>query len=93
MNFSKSSERGMSKDFYNRVIGILFGQWKCNKVVSSLPSVGDGVTTRQCGKNKVEFPCPNALIEYNKYMGNVDLVDFNKKWWRICSKRKIQEMV
>ncbi len=32
----------------------------------------------QCGSKKIPFSCPKALQAYNKYMGYVDLVDFDK---------------
>ncbi len=47
MNPSKSVARGKSKTFYDPINGVLFGQWKDNKVVffiSSLPLVGNSTT-------------------------------------------------
>ncbi len=40
---------------------------------------GIGTTTQQCESEKIKFPWPNALKKYNKYMGYVDLVDYEKK--------------
>ncbi len=81
MNLSTSANRGESKTCYNPINGILFGQWKDNKVVSfisTLALVGNGTTMRECGSEKVLITCPKALQAYNKYMGYVDLVDFDK---------------
>ncbi len=63
MNLSKTVARGKSKTFYDPINGILFGQWKDNKVVSyisSLPLIGNGTTMQQCG-SEVPFNCPKAL--------------------------------
>ncbi len=68
MNLSKTVARGKSKKFYNPINGILFDQWKVNNLVSfisSLPVVGNGTTTQQCGSKKVPFSCPKALQAYN----------------------------
>ncbi len=81
INLSISVTRGESKRFYNLRNGIVCGKWKDNKVVfiSSLPFVGNGTTIQQCGSKKVPFTCPKALQAYNKHMGYVVLVDFDKK--------------
>ncbi len=53
-----------------------------NKIVSfisSLPLVRNGTTMPQCGSKTVSFSCPKAFQPYIKYMGYVDLVDFDKK--------------
>ena len=54
----------------------------------------DGSVTRKTGKGneEIEIPCPNAIINYTKHMGGVDLSDqkrayygvgrSSKKWWK-----------
>lgn len=82
LNLLKNSKRGTSKIFNDNVNGILYQHWKDDKVVSftlALMLIGDGGTTQQCGKDKAEFTCLNALISQNQYMGYADLVDFDKK--------------
>ncbi len=82
MNLSKTVTWGESNRFYDPINGILFGQWKDKKLVSFISSlllVGNCTTMQQCGSEKVPFSCPKALQAYNKYMGCVDLVDFDKK--------------
>ncbi len=60
--------------------------------LSKLPLVGDGVTHCQWRIDKVEFTCSNELISYNKYLGYVDVVDFDKNCLWVC-RRKIWEMI
>ncbi len=82
MNHLKTSERSVSKIHYDLINGILFGQWKYNKVVSFISAlllVGSGITIYQCDRDKVKFTCPKALQAYNQFMGYVDLVGFDKK--------------
>ncbi len=83
MSLSNFPTRGESRPYYEPINGVLFGQWKDNKVVlfiSTIPLVGMGTTTRQCGKENISFPWPNTLKEYNKYMGHIDLIDYDKKF-------------
>ncbi len=82
MNLSKSATMGNSKTFYDPINGLLFGQWKDNKVVSfisTLMFIGNGTTMQWSGRNKISLACPEALQAYNKCMGYVDLVNFDKK--------------
>ncbi len=41
--------------------------------------VGNCTTMQQSDSKKICLTCPKALQAYNKYMGYVDLVDFDKK--------------
>ncbi len=80
--FEKKGERGECLTKYDPVNEILFGQWRDNKVVSfvsSLPLVGEELITQRCGREVKEFKCPSALCAYNRFMGYVDLVDYDKK--------------
>ncbi len=82
MNLSKSATRGDSKTFYNPINGLLFGQWKDNKAVSFISNlllVSNGTTMQQNGSKKNSLTCPKALQGYNRYIGYVDLIDFDKK--------------
>ncbi len=80
MSLSKSATRGNMKTFYNPIIGLVFGQWKDNMVVSfiyTLLLVGNSTTMQQCGSKKISLTCSKALQACNKYMRYVDLVDFD----------------
>ncbi len=82
MNLLKNSNSDTLKVFYDKVNGILFGQLNDYKVVyfiSTLLLVGEGVASRQCEKENLVCPCPNALISYNQYIRYLDLVDFGEK--------------
>ncbi len=82
MNLLKSATRSNLKTFYNPIIGLVFGQWKDNMVVSfiyTLLLVGNSTTMQQCGSKKISLTCPKALQAYNKYMGYMDFIDFDKK--------------
>ncbi len=90
-NLLRTIARGKSKTFYNPINGILFRQWKDNEVVSfisSLSFVGNVTTMWQCGSKKVPFNCPKALQAYNKYMGYVDLIDFDKRKGRLFTEKR-----
>lgn len=78
MDLSKKSDRGACKLLYNKENKVIIGQWNDNKVVnfvSTLNDCGLGTVKRQVGSNKIELPCPNALIAYQQKMGGVDKGD------------------
>ncbi len=56
-------------------------QWKDNKVVFFIFFYCWLALVQQCNspEEKMFFLCPEALQAYDKYMGYVDLVDFDKK--------------
>jgi hypothetical protein len=83
MNIQKSDIRGTSLLKYDSTNQILFGQWKDNKVVSFISSLGTfGMTKiqRRVGPDKLDFDIPTALKLYTKdnYMGGVDNLDKDK---------------
>ncbi len=39
----------------------------------------------------MEFTCPKTLQAYNQFIRFVDLVGFDKNWWKIFSKGKFQK--
>ncbi len=45
----------------------------------TLPLFVNSTTMQQSGSKKISFACPKALQAYNKYLGYMDLVDFDKK--------------
>ena len=54
--------------------------WKDNKVVTILSTSSDPITTgtvlrRQKDGSRIDVPCPQAIISYNKRMGGVDRGD------------------
>lgn len=78
MDLKKTSERGSSKMMYDSANEILIGQWRDNKVVQFVSSTNEGglgKVKRQIGSQKVDFDCPNALIQYQKNMFGVDKGD------------------
>ncbi len=78
----KKGERGECWTKYDPVNEVLFGQWRDNKVVSfvsTLPLLAEETVPRRCGREVKTFKCPSALCAYNRFMGYVDLVDYNKK--------------
>ncbi len=75
-------EQGECLTKYDQVNEILFGQWRDNKVVlfvSMLPLVGEESVMYQCARELKTFKCPSALCKYNRFMGYIDLVDYDKK--------------
>ncbi len=36
--------------------------------------MGNGISTHQCGSDKVEFPYPNAFQTFQHFMDSVDLL-------------------
>jgi hypothetical protein len=46
--------------------------------------LNDGAVKRKTGKgNKVEIPCPQAIINYSKYMGGVDISDQKREYYEL----------
>jgi len=64
---------GISKKF-----GIAVMQWADSKVVncvSSYLNLEELTIVRQIGRDKLQFPCPAALVHYQRNMGGVDRID------------------
>jgi hypothetical protein len=67
--------------------------WQDKRTVQLLSTnsdpLNDGAVEHKTGKGneEVEIPCPQAIINYTKYMGGVDISDqkreyyLSKKWW------------
>jgi hypothetical protein len=47
--------------------------------------LNDGAVKRKTGKGNEEFeiPCPQAIINYTKYMGCVDISDQKREYYRV----------
>jgi hypothetical protein len=80
MNLSKNTPRGASLERYDPVNKILFGQWKDNKAVSFISSLGVSgkvVVKRRVGPDRVELQIEEALKRYthDNFMGGVNNVD------------------
>lgn len=83
MNLKKSDDRGTSLMRCDPVNRVLFGQWKDNKLVSFISTLGKyGQTTveRRVGATKEKFDIPQALYRYttDNFMGGVDSHDKDK---------------
>ncbi len=60
----------------------VFCQWgdiKVVSIVSTLLLLGEETVSFWCGREVKTFKCPSALCAYNRFMGYVDLVDYDKK--------------
>ena len=60
--------------------------WMDNKLVmvmstNNQPSSSGVVLRRQKDGSRIEVPCPEAVINYNKYMGGVDRGDQNRVYY------------
>ena len=94
IDMKKDLDRGecdhcVSKD------GLTIFKWQDNKPVFVLSnSHGTDISSvkrTQRDGSKLEFPCPTAIVDYNKFMGGVDKADMlcavqglsrkSKKWW------------
>jgi hypothetical protein len=47
--------------------------------------LNDGAVKRKTGKGneEVEIPCPQAIINYTKYMGGVDISDQKREYYGV----------
>lgn len=80
--FTKKS-RGTSEEYVGNFEGIDLSTvaWKDNKVVTMLSSCfgelpfHDAKRFDRKNKQVITIPCPNVIIEYNKHMGGVDMLD------------------
>ena len=75
--------------------GLVMFKWQDNKCVSVLSNFHgteiSSVQRTQKDGSKSQFPCPEAVADYNKFMGGVDKADMlcsvqglsrkSKKWW------------
>ena len=83
------SDHRVSKD------GLVMFKWQDNKCASVLSNFHgteiSSVQRTQKDGSKFQFPCPEAVADYNKYMSEVDKADMlcsvqrlsrkSKKWW------------
>ena len=94
IDMEKDLDRGecdhrVSKD------GLTVFKWQDNKPVFVLSNFHgtdiSSVKRTQKDGSKLPFPCPTAIVDYNKFMGGVDKADMlcavqglsrkSKKWW------------
>ena len=58
-----------------------------DKRVALLPTNSDprtdGSVTRKTGKGKEEIACPQAVINYTKHMGGVDVSDQKREYYGV----------
>lgn len=87
-------DRGES-DFRVSKDGLVLFKWEDNKSVFVLSNFHgtkiSSVQRTQKDGSKAVFPCPDAVVDYNKHMGGVDKADMlcavqglsrkSKKWW------------
>ncbi len=82
MNLTVKDERGSLIRKYDPNNHILFIQWKDNKVVNVISSLGDsGITTvtRRIGSEERTVQCEENIKKYVDKMNGVDLVDYHAK--------------
>ncbi|XP_060803721.1 piggyBac transposable element-derived protein 3-like [Amyelois transitella] len=76
--------------------GITFTKWMDTKAVHMLTNFISPVQTitikrRQAGTaQKINVTCPEVVMQYNKYMGGVDLMDQRKACYEVDRKAKIK---
>ena len=78
MNLSKKSDRGSYLMKYDKINGILAGQWNDSKVVSFISTLGEYdivKVKRRIKKDRIEFDVPEPLRTYQRHMGGVDKND------------------
>ena len=96
----KNNPRGTYKMAYDKVNKILCMTWMDTKQVRVVTTLGEeqvGKVHRRSGADRGEFPCPKAIIHYQKNMGAVDKGDqirllgggfaaksHFKKWYKKC---------
>jgi hypothetical protein len=65
---------------------VVVAVWRDNRdvrVICTNTDPIDGVVNRKVGREVIEVPCPQAIINYNKYMGGVDLADQNRSYYGV----------
>jgi hypothetical protein len=69
-------KRGESRKLQNEDVTAIVWQDK---------RTNDGVVKRKTGKGnkKVEIPCPQAIINYTKYMGGVDISEQKREYYGV----------
>lgn len=78
MNLPKAGDRGESLVRFDRVNGLLAGQWRDSKVVAFISTFYEYDKTqvrRRVGRQRDYVPVPQALETYQKYMGGTDRFD------------------
>ena len=84
-------ERG---DYMVRQDGnLVFTVWQDTKVVTMLstnsqPTAQHSVLRRKKDGSRVDVPCPDAIVQYNKYMGGVDRNDQLRKYYGVRLKSR-----
>lgn len=92
----KKKERGFSSEFFATVenTDVCLLTWKDNKPVNLLSTFVSCKPMNTCNrfdkaqKKNITLQCPNAIKQYNKHMGGVDLVDSFIGRYRIKMKSK-----
>ena len=93
LDVTSKISRGDNKFVYRKNLTVC--HWFDNKDAFCLSTLlSDTVTTvsRQVDKERRDITCPDSIVDYNKYMGGVDLADLamfyysvgrkTLKWWR-----------
>ena len=81
-NMPKNAPRGSILQKYDPTNKILFVQWKDNKVVNLISTLGmpDLVEVeRRIGSEKVKVPCVKAIQHYVQHMMGIDVVDYHNR--------------
>ena len=53
-------------------------------------SVGTALKRPKGGRNKVPLPCPTIILDYNQFMGGVDLADQQLSYYSLTQRRTIK---
>ena len=80
------SERGQHLSCQRgNLVATVWQDKKAVKVLSTMcdPSNTKSVQRRQKDGSKVTVPCPDAVVQYNQYMGGVDKGDQMRQYYRI----------
>ena len=59
-------------------LGMVATRWKDSRILQTISTVmksGIDEVSRRVGSEKIKVPCPNDIIQYQKYMGGVDKGD------------------
>ena len=72
---------------------LVFTIWQDTKIVSMLsmnsqPTAQHNVLRRKKDGSRVDVPCPDAIVQYNKYMGGVDRNDQLRKYYGVRLKSR-----
>ena len=91
MKRSKKLERGDYQYLTSNGVSVI--KWKDKKEVLLAsnyfdPAISDEVSRQDKDGSRKQISCPLAIIQYNKYMGGVDLSDQNIKYYAIDRKSK-----